>query len=169
MLPILPGARMTPTEAATGLFKTIPPPITVSQLEEYGVEVSESTSNRIAREILSLNLYWALAAVDAHIPFTYGSAIKQALLEFIRREWWESGRFGAGTWDEYQSELHGRQERYSHLVDREGISHLGICAETASLMEDEGIIPTTDREKLLVLLIDYAPASEYGRLLDEAG
>ena len=168
MQPILLATRMTPTEAATGLFKTIPPPITVSQLEEYGVEVSESTSNRIAREILSLNLYWALAAVDAHIPLTYSSAIKQALLEFIRREWWESGRLGAGTWGEYQSELHGRQERYSHLVDREGISHLGICAETASLMEDEDIISATDREKLLVLLIDYAPASEYGRLLDEA-
>ena len=52
MRAILLATRMTPTEAATGLFKTIPPPITVSQLEEYGVEVSESTSNRIAREIL---------------------------------------------------------------------------------------------------------------------
>jgi hypothetical protein len=45
---------------------------------------------------------------------------------------------------------------------------MGICAETAALIEDQGLVSSEDRPKLLVLLIDYAPASEYGRLLDEA-
>ena len=160
---------MTPTEAAAALFNAMPQPITVSQLEEYGIESSESSAKQIAREILSLNLYWILAATDAHILTKYRSAVKGALFESIQKEWWASGRLGTDTWNEYQSELTERRERYAHLVDQEGISHVGICAETASLMEDNDIISPEDREKLLVLLIDYAPASEYGRLLDEVG
>ncbi len=160
---------MTPTEASAALFHAMPQPITVSQLEEYGIESSGSSAKQIAREILSLNLYWILAAIDAHIPTKYRVAIHDALFESIQKEWWASGRLGADTWNDYHSELMERRERYAHLVDQEGISHMGICAETASLMEDNGIIPSEDREKLLVLLIDYAPAAEYGRVLDEVG
>lgn len=147
----------------------MPPPITDSQLEEYGIEASDSTVKHMAREILSLNLYWILAAIDAHIPSKYRSAIKDALFESIRKKWWASGRLGDDTWDEYQTELAERRKRYAHLVDQEGIGHMGICAEAASLMEDHGIISSEEREKLLVLLIDYAPAAEFGRLLDEVG
>ena len=41
--------------------------------------------------------------------------------------------------------------------------------EAASRIEDLGLVSPDDRQKLLVLLIDYAPAAEYGRLLDEVG
>ncbi len=160
---------MTPTEAAAALFNAMPQLLTVSQLEEYGVEASESTSGQIAREILSLNLYWILAAVDAHIPTQYRAAITEDLLESVRKAWWESGWCGTGTWNEYQPELRERQAHYARLIDQEGINPMGICAETASLIEDQGIISPEDRAKLLVLLIDYAPASEYGRLLEEMG
>jgi len=160
---------MTPAEAAAALFNAMPPPITVSQLEEYGIEASESAAQSVAREILSLNLYWVLAAIDAHIPTKYRSTIEDALFESIQKEWWSPGKLGADTWNEYHSELTERRKRYAHLVDQEGVSHMGICAETASLMEDHGFISSEDREKMLVLLIDYAPAAEYGRLLDEVG
>ncbi|MBK9307499.1 MAG: hypothetical protein IPM58_10525 [Nitrospira sp.] len=159
---------MTPAEAADALFKTMPQPVTASQLEEYGIETSDSSAQYIAREILSLNLYWILAAVDAHIPTKYQAAITEQLFESIQKIWWESRQFGPGTWDTYQSELNERREHYARLVDQERISHAGICAETASLIEDQGFISPEDRPNLLVLLIDYAPASEYGRLLDEA-
>ncbi|MBH0201644.1 MAG: hypothetical protein HP496_04920 [Nitrospira sp.] len=158
---------MTPTEAAAALFNTMPQPLTVSQLEEYGVEASESISSRIAREVLSLNLYWVLAAVEAHIPTKYRAAITESLFESIRNAWWESGSFGTGSWGEYHPELHERRAHYARLTDQEGINPMGICAEAASLMEDHGIISPEDRAKLLVLLIDHTPASEYGRLLEE--
>lgn len=159
---------MTPAEAADGLFKAMPQPITSAQLEEYGLEASESTAQQIAREILSLNLYWVLAAVDAHIPTKYRAAIMEQLFESIQSAWYKSGQLGQGTWGEYQLELNRRREHYARLADQEGISHMGICAETAALIEDQGLVSSEDRPKLLVLLIDYAPASEYGRLLDEA-
>ena len=160
---------MTPAEAATALFKTMPPPITPSQLGEYGIKADESHVPHIAREILSLNLYWVLAAIDAHIPSKYRVLIKEDLIEAIQAQWWPSGQLGTGTWMEYQPELTQRREHYAHLVDQEGINPMGICAETAGLIEDLGLIESGDREKLLVLLIDYAPAAEYGRLLENIG
>lgn len=158
---------MTPSEAAATLFQIMPHPITPSQLDEYGVEASESTTQQIAREILSLNLYWVLAAVDAHIPLKYRAAITETLFESIQAHWWKSGCFGAGTWYEYQMELSERREHYARLVDYEGINPMGICAEAAALMEDQRLIVSEDREKLMVLLIDYAPAAEYGRVLEQ--
>lgn len=160
---------MTPAEAATALFRTMPPPIISSQLGEYGIDAAESHVPHIAREILSLNLYWALAAIDAHIPSKYRTLIKKDLFDSIQAQWWPSGQLGTGTWVEYQPELSERREHYARLVDQEGINPMGICAETAGLMEDLGLIESGDREKLLVLLIDYAPAAEYGQLLENIG
>ena len=160
---------MTPAEAAAALFHAIPRPLTISQLEEYGIEAVGTYVSQIAREILSLNLYWALASVDAHIPTKYRAVIKEDLFELIRNEWWDSGQLGTGTWSAYQPELTARRERYARLVDQEGISHAGICAETAAMIEDQGFISPGDRSKMLVLLIDYAPAAHYGQLLDQIG
>jgi hypothetical protein len=160
---------MTPAEAAAALFHVMPRPLTISQLEEYGIEAAEANVSQIAREILSLNLYWVLAAVDAHIPMRYRAVIKETLFETIRNEWWDSGQLGTGSWSEYQPELTVRRERYAHLVDCEGISHSGICAEVAALIEDQGLISSDDCSKMLILLIDYAPAAQYGQLLEQIG
>ena len=160
---------MTPAEAAAELLKTMPQPMTVSQLQEYGIDASEAKAQQIAREVLSLNLYWILAAIDAHIPQKYRAAITDALFESLRTGWWAKGQLGGGTWDDYGRELNTRRAQYGRLVDQEGMSHLAVSAEAASLLEDQGIVGSEDRQKLLVLLIDYAPASRYGKLLDEVG
>jgi hypothetical protein len=160
---------MTPAEAAAALFKAMPSPVTVSQLEEYGIDVPADQAQRIAREILSLNLYWILAAIDAHIPQRYRPVITDALLDTIRSTSWAEGRFGHDAWEEYQKELDARRSEYARLVDQEGMSHLAVSAEAASLIEDQGAVASEDRQKLLVLLIDYAPAAQYGQLLDDVG
>lgn len=160
---------MTPAQAAAALARAIPQPISPPQLEEYGIAVSDFDAQAISREILSLNLYWILAAIDAHIPTKYREAIGTTLLDTIKSTWWQSGRLGPGSWEEYRSELDTRRTDYSRLVDQEGMSHMAVSAEAASLIENQGFVPPDDRQKLLVLLIDFAPAAEYGRLLDEIG
>lgn len=160
---------MTPAQAAAALFETMPQPVSVAQLEEYGIDASETNAQQVAREILSLNLYWILAAIDAHIPQKYRAAIIDTLFESIKTRWWESGQLGSGAWEEYRKELDQRRAEYGRLVDQEGMSHMAVSAEAASLIEDQGIVASEDRQKLLVLLIDYAPAAQYGKLLDEVG
>ena len=160
---------MTPAQAAAALFRTMPRPVTIGHLEEYGITATESHLHAISREILSVNLYWILAAIDAHIPLKYRAAIRETLLESVRTTWWESGQLGPGSWDGYQKELDERRAEYGRLVDQEGMNHMAVSAEAASRIEDQGLVPSEDREKLLVLLIDDAPAEEYGRLLDQIG
>ena len=161
--------NMTPAQASAALIRAMPQPISPPQLEEYGIAVSESDAHAISREILSLNLYWILAAIDAHIPAKYREAISSTLLETIQATWWQPGRLGPGNWEEYRNELDTRRAEYGRLVDQEGMSHMAISAEAASRIEDQKLVPPDDRQKLLVLLIDYAPAAEYGRLLDDMG
>lgn len=160
---------MTPAQAAAELVKTMPPPVSVSLLQDYGIEASDKNALAIARELLSLNLYWMLAAIDAHIPQKYRSAITDTLLEMIRTTWWAKGQLGSGTWEEYRQELDVRRAGYGRLVDQEGLSHMAVSAEAASGLEDQGIVEPEDRHKLLVLLIDFAPAAQYGKLLDDVG
>ena len=160
---------MTPAQAADELLKTMPPPVTVLQLQDYGIEASDTNALAIARELLSLNLYWILAAIDAHIPQKYRSAITDTLLETIRTTWWAKGQLGSGTWEDYRQELDVRRTGYGRLVDQEGMSHMAVSAEAASVLEDQGIVGSVDRQKLLMLLIDFAPAEQYGKLLDDVG
>jgi hypothetical protein len=160
---------MTPAQAAAALFEMMPQPVTVAQMEEYGIESSDANAQRVARETLSLNLYWILAAVDAHIPLKYRAAIRETLFESIRTRWWGAGQIGEGAWEEYLKELEERRAEYGRLVDQEGMSHMAVSAEAATLIEDQGMVASEDRQKLLVLLIDSAPAAQYGKLLDEVG
>lgn len=160
---------MTPAQAAAALFDMMPQPVSVPQMEEYGIESSDANAQRVAREILSLNLYWILAAVEAHIPLKYRAAIRETLFETIRTRWWDSGQIGEGTWEDYLKDLDERRAEYGRLVDHEGMSHMAVSAEAATVIEEQGIVTAEDRQKLLVLLIDYAPAALYGQLLDQVG
>lgn len=156
---------MTPKDAATGLFAALPQPITLDQIQEYGLDVTESQARHLAREILSLNLYWILAAVDAHILQKYRALIGGLLFESVTAKW-SPDTFGLEHWDGYRQELDERREYYARLMDDQ-LNPLGLSAEAATLLEDQGVVSLDDRQKVLVLLIDYAPVDEYAQLLDD--
>lgn len=160
---------MTPAQAAAALIRMMPEPMSVETLDDYGITVSEADLHTLSREILSLNLYWVLAAIDAHIPVKYRAVIIETLLEPVKAAWWGTGKLGSGTWEDYWKELDERRVEYGRLVDQEGMNHMAVSAEAASRVEDQGAVSPEDRSKLLVLFIDYAPAAEYGRLLEEIG
>lgn len=156
---------MTPKDAATGLFAALPKPIAVDQIQEYGIEITEPQARHLAREILSLNLYWILAAVEAHILQKYRALIGGLLLESVTTRW-PSEIFGLERWDRYQQELDERREHYARLMD-DRLNPMGLSAEAATLLEDQGVVSSDDRQKLLVLLIDYAPVNQYAVLLED--
>lgn len=156
---------MTPKDAASGLFAALPKPITADQIQEYGIEVTDAQARHLAREILSLNLYWILAAVDAHILQKYRALIGGLLFEAVTTQW-PSDTFGLERWDGYRQELDERREHYARLMD-DRLNPMGLSAEAATLLEDQGVVSSDDRQKLLVLLIDYAPVDRYAELLDD--
>ena len=66
---------MTPRQAAVALVAAMPTGVSVQQLEEYGIEATTEQAQAITQEVLSLNLFWIFAAIEAHIPQKYQSAL----------------------------------------------------------------------------------------------
>ena len=146
----------------------MPTGLSVQQLEEYGIEATAEQAQAITQEVLSLNLFWVLAAIEAHIPQKYQSALSDHMLASIEAGWGTTVPVGSTSWDSYLNEWQERRTRYSRLVE-EGMSPLGVSAEAAALMEENRIVKEAERRNLLTLLIDFVPVDTYGQLLQDIG
>jgi len=159
---------MTPRQAAAALVAAMPIGVSVQQLEEYGIEATVEQARAITQEVLSLNLFWILAAIEAHIPQKYQSALSELILDTIKAEWGTTIPVGSATWASYLNEWQERRRRYSRLVD-EGVNPLAVSAEAAALMEENRLVKDAERRNLLTLLIDFVPVDTYGQLLEDVG
>ena len=159
---------MTPRQAADALIAAIPTGVSVQQLEEYGIEATAAQAQAITKEVLSLNLFWIFAAIEAHIPQKYQPALSDHMLASIEAGWGTTVPVGSASWTDYLNEWQERRTRYSRLVE-EGMSPLGVSAEAATLMEDNRLVTEAERRNLLTLLIDFVPVDIYGQLLENVG
>ncbi|RPH79118.1 MAG: hypothetical protein EHM80_08635 [Nitrospiraceae bacterium] len=159
---------MTPRQAAAALVEAMPIGLSVQQLEEYGIEATVEQAQAITQEVLSLNLFWIFAAIEAHIPPKYQLALSELILDAIEAGWGTTVPVGSASWSAYLNEQQERRRRYSRLVE-EGMSPLAVSAEAASLMEENRLIKEAERRNLLTLLIDFVPVDAYGRLLEDVG
>ncbi len=159
---------MTPRQAADALIAAIPTGVSVQQLEEYGIEATAAQAQAITKEVLSLNLFWIFAAIEAHIPQKYQPALSDHMLASIEAGWGTTVPVGSASWTDYLNEWQERRTRYSRLVE-EGMSPLGVSAEAATLMEDNRLVTEAERRNLLTLLIDFVPVDVYGQLLENVG
>jgi len=159
---------MTPRQAAVALIAAMPIGVSVQQLEEYGIEATMEQAQAITQEVLSLNLFWMFAAIEAHIPQKYQSALLEFILDEMEAGWGMTVPVGSASWTSYLNEWHERRSRYSRLVE-EGMSPLGVSAEAAVLMEESRLVKEADRRNLLTLLIDLVPVDTYGQLLKDVG
>jgi len=157
---------MTPRQAAVALVAAMPIGVSVQQLEEYGIEVTTEQAQAITQEVLSLNLFWIFAAIDAHIPQKYQSAISELIMDAMEAGWGTTLPVGSVSWTVYLNEWQERRRRYKRLVE-EGVSPLAVSAEAATLMEENHLIREAERHNLLILLIDCVPVDSYGQLLED--
>ncbi|HSS29588.1 MAG TPA: hypothetical protein VLL06_01070 [Nitrospiraceae bacterium] len=159
---------MTPKQAAAALIAAMPVGVSVEQLEEYGIDATEEQARAITQEVLSLNLFWILAAIEAHIPQKYQSALSELILEILEAGWGTTTPVGSSAWTDYLNAWQARRRRYSRLVE-DGMSPLAVSAEAAALMEENKLVTEAERRNLLTLLIDFVPVDTYGRLLEDVG
>jgi len=159
---------MTPRQAAVALLAAMPTGLSVQQLEEYGIEATTEQAQAITREVLSLNLFWVFAAIEAHIPQNYQSALSEFILDTVKAGWGTTIPVGSASWTAYLNDWQECRTRYSRLVE-EGMSPLGVSAEVAALMEENRLVTEAERRNLLTLLIDFVPVDTYGRLLEDVG
>jgi hypothetical protein len=159
---------MTPKQAAVALVAAMPIGVSVQQLEEYGIEATTEQAQAITQEVLSLNLFWMFAAIEAYIPQKYQSALSELILDTIETGWGATVPVGPAAWTVYLNEWQERRRRYSRLLE-EGVSPLAVSAEAAALMEENQLVKDAERRNLLTLLIDFVPVDTYGRLLQDVG
>lgn len=159
---------MTPKEAAAALVAAMPNGVSVQQLEDYGIEATTEQARAITQEVLSLNLFWIFAAIDAHIPQKYQAALSELILDGMEAGWGTTIPVGPAAWTAYLNEWQERRRRYSRLVE-EGMSPLGVSAEAAEWMEDNQLVKEEARRNLLTLLSDFVPVDTYGQLLEDVG
>lgn len=159
---------MTPKQAAVALMAAMPVGVSVQQLEEYGVEATTEQAYAITQEVLSLNLFWIFAAIEAHIPQKYQSALSEFFLDTLEAGWGTTIPVGSASWTTYLNEWQERRRRYSRLVE-EGMSPLAVSAEAAALIEENRWVQEAERRNLLTLLIDFVPVDTYGQLLEDIG
>ena len=159
---------MTPKQAAVALMAAMPVGVSVQQLEEYGVEATTDQAYAITQEVLSLNLFWIFAAIEAHIPQKYQSALSEFILDTLEAGWGTTIPVGSASWTTYLNEWQERRRRYSRLVE-EGMSPLAVSAEAAALIEENRWVQEAERRNLLTLLIDFVPVDTYGQLLEDIG
>lgn len=159
---------MTPREAAVALVAAMPIGVSVQQLEEYGIEATTEQAQAITQEVLSLNLFWIFAAIEAHIPQKYQPALSELIVGAIEAGWGKTIPVGSVSWTVYLNQWQERRRRYKRLVE-EGVSPLAVSAEAAALMEENHLVREAERRNLLTLLIDFVPVDSYGQLLEDVG
>ena len=159
---------MTPRQAAVALVAAMPIGLSVQQLAEYGIEATMEQARAITQEVLSLNLFWIFAAIEAHIPQKYQSVLSELILDAMETRWGTTVPIGSAAWAAYLKEWQERRGRYSRLVE-EGLSPLGVSAEAAALMEENHLVQEAERPNLLTPLIDFVPVDAYGQLLEDVG
>ncbi len=159
---------MTPKQAAVALVAAMPLGLSVQQLEEYGIEATTEQAQAITQEVLSLNLFWIFAAIEAHIPQKYQSALLEFILDTMKAGWGTTVPVGSASWAAYLNDWEDRRRRYNRLIE-EGVSPLAVSAEAATLMEENQLIREAERGNLLTLLIDFVPVNTYGQLLENIG
>ena len=159
---------MTPRQAAAALVAAMPIGVSVQQLEEYGIEATTEQAQAITREVLSLNLFWIFAAIEAHIPQKYQSALSELIMDTMKAGWGTTVPVGSVSWTAYLNEWQERRRWYSRLVE-EGVSPLAVSAEAAMFMEENRLVKEVERGNLLTLLIDFVPVDTYGQLLGDVG
>ena len=162
------GNSMTPKQAAAALVAAMPTGVSVQQLGEYGIEATTEQAQAITQEILSLNLFWIFAAIEAHIPQKYQSALSEVILDAMKAGWGTTVPVGSAAWTDYLNAWQERRRRYSRLIE-DGASPLAVSAEAAALMEENQLVIEAERRNLLTLLIDFVPVDTYGRLLEDVG
>lgn len=158
--------RVSPTEAANHLFAIISRSLSGAALEDYGLFASREQGDQLLREVLSLCLFWAWAALDTGLSDKNRDRVWNQLLERVRAAWESELGLPPETLVEYPAELARRRLLYESLT-REGADPPAVAAEAAGVMEAESLVDSEDRPKLLALLVDLVPADELGQAVEE--
>lgn len=156
----------TPLQIAEALYAVMPHGLSPDTLVEYGIEASPEQAGQIARELLSLTLYWIQSALEANFSRKNADRVFSELQHLLLKKWRsELGLQGDDPQASFK-EMKERSAEYARIA-QEGGTPVSICMEAVRMLEFERAIAPEDRRKLLALLIDLVPVETFGEMVAE--
>lgn len=153
-------------ETAKALVQLIPPSVAPDFLEEYGLTLTTQQAQAVTKELLALSLYWITCAVRVSIPEPVCSRMHQAIHEHVRDKW--GSRFGLVhvPIDEFYAAMEHKHRTWEDIAQQGG-EPIAVLSHAAERLEDDNVIASHDRQKLLAVLLDLVPIDEIGELVAE--
>jgi len=162
---VSPSLR-TAAQAAEAFYALMPHGVSLATLEEYGIDASPEKAQQIARELLSVNLYWIWCALKARLPDKDCRRVLGELQQRLAGAWESELGLGGQNVDTYFVEVEDRRAAYDKIT-QEGGPPVVVLSETAAILESASAVRAEDRQKLLALLLDLVPVDEYGGVLED--
>ncbi|MGH7165024.1 MAG: hypothetical protein ACREIS_05805 [Nitrospiraceae bacterium] len=156
----------TAAQAAEAFYALMPHGVSPATLEEYGIDASPEQAQQIARELLSVNLYWISCALKAGLPDNDCQRVFGELRQRLAGAWESELGLAGHDADAYFVEMEQRRATYDQIT-QDGGPPVVVLSETAAILESAFAGASADRRKLLALLFDLVPADAYGGVLEE--
>ena len=153
-------------QTAKALVQLIPPSVAPDFLEEYGLVVTTDQAQVITKELFALTMYWMTCAVRVSIPEPVCGQMHRAIHEHVREKW--SSKFGLGhvSMDQVFAVMKRKHATWEHMTQQGG-EPIAVLSESARELEEDNVIASRDRQKILAVLLDLVPLDEIGELVAE--
>jgi hypothetical protein len=165
---MMPPPPQTPTQAAEALFAMLPHALSRETLEEYGIEATPEQTQQITREMLSVSLYWAHAALKTSLSRRDMERIFGALQQRILQAWNSDLGLDGHDPQAFFVEAEGRRKTYDAIV-QDGGSPVAVMTETAAILESDSAVRPEDQQKVLALFLDLVPVDGIGVEVQQIG
>ncbi|WP_447978692.1 hypothetical protein [Candidatus Nitrospira bockiana] len=152
----------TPEAVAESLLQLITSSLVPETFAEYHLDLSPGRMRDVRRELLALDLYWAGAALDAHLGRD-AARVRAALDERLRTRCDVLQDADGGAQWTYIVE---RQTAYAAL-GRQGDPPIAFFTEAADRLESTGALDAEQRRSFLALSIDLVPVEAFGELIEQ--
>jgi len=161
---VSPSLR-TAAQAAEAFYALLPHGVSPATLQQYGIDASPEQAQEVARELLSVNLYWISCALKAWLPEKDGGRVFGELRQRLVGTWESELGLAGHDADAYFVEMEKRHKTYDQITQK-GQPPVMVLSETAAILESTAAVGAEDRQKLLALLFDLVPADQYGAVLE---
>ncbi len=153
-------------QTAKALVQLIPPSVAPDFLEEYGLVLTTQQAQAITKALLALTMYWMTCAVRVSIPEPVCGQMHRAIREHVREKW--GSRFGLVhvPIDQFFAVMERTHQTWEQ-VTRQGGEPIAVLSDAARGLEDDNVIASQDRQKILAVFLDLVPIEEIGELIAE--
>lgn len=119
----------------------------------------------LTREVLIVNLFWAWSVLDATLSNKNRDRVFGALLHRLKQGWTDELALPEDRRADFEADVRDRHARFAEVVADGGVQ-VTVLSEAAALIEGDGIVPESQHQQLMALLIDLDASGDIGETAD---